>query len=89
MVKGEKMIKCRGCQMLVHVDCDRMLNDPVIARQIMPERVEGELVKYGANSPQYKCPNCRKTNRNALLEQIIDVLIELDKQKYFLHPFWK
>ena len=82
------MIKCRGCAMLVHVDCDRMLADPTIRRQIMPERIEGELVKFNANSPQYKCPNCRRANRNSLLEQVIEVLMVSDKQEHFLLPFW-
>jgi len=49
IVKGEKMIKCKGCAMLVHVDCDRMLFDPVIRKQIMPERIEGETLKISAN----------------------------------------
>ena len=54
--------------MLVHVDCDRMLLDPLIRKQIMPEHIEGEILKISANSPHYKCPNCRRTNRNSLLE---------------------
>lgn len=79
MISGEKMIKCRQCSMLVHVDCDRMLDDPTIRNQIIPDRVEGELIKISANSPLYKCPPCRKANRSQLLEQIIEVLIALDK----------
>ena len=54
----------------------------------MPERIEGELVKFNANSPQYKCPNCRRANRNSLLEQVIEVLMVSDKQEHFLLPFW-
>ena len=79
MVGGEKMIKCRQCSILVHVDCDRMLSDPAIRNQIIPDRIEGELIKVNANSPLYKCPNCRKNNRSQLMEQIIEVLIALDK----------
>jgi len=54
----------------------------------MPDRVEGEPVKMNSNSPHYKCPNCRRSNRSQLLEIIIDTLITLDKHEHFLLPFW-
>ena len=82
------MIKCKGCSMLVHLDCDSMLTDPDIRKQIMPEHIEGEVIKNNANGLQYKCPNCRRSNRIKLLEQIIDVLAAADKHKHFLSPFW-
>ena len=89
IIKGETMIKCKGCSMLVHVDCDFMLSDLNIRRQIMPERIEGEPIKVSSRQPQYKCPVCRRANRNNLLEDVIDVLIANDKQKHFLSPFWE
>ena len=75
--------------MLVHVDCDIMLADASIRKQIMPEKIEGEVQKLSANAQQYKCPNCRRANRSSLLEQIIEVLIAYDKKEHFLLPFWE
>ena len=89
VIRGEKMIKCTGCEMLVHQDCDQMLKDPAIRKQIMPDLVEGDAPKISANQAHYKCPNCRKTNRNVLLEQIIDLLTGADKAGHFLMPFWE
>ena len=55
----------------------------------MPDCIEGEQTKLSTNMPLYKCPSCRRTNRNQLLENIVEVLISNDKQEHFLLPFWE
>jgi hypothetical protein len=37
----------------------------------------------------YNCPNCRKIARSNFLEQIICIMMNEDKRKDFIEPFWE
>ena len=37
----------------------------------------------------YSCPNCRKIGRCNFLEQVLSIMINEDKRKDFVDPFWE
>lgn len=85
--------------MWIHLDCDRMLSDKMIRDKF----VNIESLKEVTNDNQsksilraikhstllYACPNCRKIARCNFLEQIISIMMNEDKRKDFIEPFWE
>ena len=83
--------------MWIHLDCDRMLNDRTICEKFISledsnanETLSLALLNAAKHSTLlYNCPNCRKIARSNFLEQIICIMMNEDKRKDFIEPFWE
>lgn len=95
----EYMIKCGLCQTWIHLECDRMLTD----KSVCDKFLDAETISQISGKPQskallnasrlstlvYSCPHCRKIARCNFLEQVLTIMINEDKRKEFIDPFWE
>jgi hypothetical protein len=85
--------------MWIHLECDRMLID----KSVRDKFIKTDAIEEIAHTHQsrailnaarhstlvYSCPNCRKIGRCNFLEQVLSIMINEDKRKDFVDPFWE
>jgi len=67
-------IHCTSCNMFIHMGCDRMF------------LAEGLRKKFDDLKLQYNCQFCRQLSRTQLISQLVDRLINEDKNYFFQEP---
>lgn len=95
----EFMLKCGLCQTWVHLDCDRMLVDKSTREKFVGPEDNSELASKSQSKAIfaslkhstliYSCPGCRKIGRCNFLDQVLGIMINEDKRKDFVEPFWE
>lgn len=67
-----EMIECDKCKMWVHLLCETSMT-PILWQQFTADK-----------NMKYFCPKCNKEKQNAEMLQIINQLIEIEKNGYFI-----
>lgn len=92
-------MKCGLCQMWLHLDCDRMLSDKSVKDRFIDmnaleeitnkNRSKAILAAQKHSTLIYSCPSCRKIARCNFMDQVLSIMINEDKRKDFIEPFWE